>query len=151
MSLLSLAGIVSTAVVFGTDMFFSTVGRSALRRASSSAGTEIMGFFLMFADARMPIWGILAILSNLVLAVTIKSGQRGFCVASLLMLIPFVIVYNRVSQPINRLQTEAAQTGARLDNGRELPASWERVLPIRVLLLVVSVLAQCIALLAASA
>jgi hypothetical protein len=62
------------------------------------------------------------------------------------MLIPFVIVYNRVSQPINRLQTEAAQTGARLDNGRELPASWERVLPIRVLLLVVSVLAQCIAL-----
>ena len=57
MWLVSLVGILSTAVVFGTDMFFLTIGRSALRLASQSAGTEIMGFFHMFADARMPIWG----------------------------------------------------------------------------------------------
>ena len=44
MWLLSLLGILSTAVVFGTDMFFLTIGRSALRLASPSAGTEIMGF-----------------------------------------------------------------------------------------------------------
>ena len=55
MWLLSLVGILSTAVVFGTDMFFLTIGRPALRLASPSAGTEIMGFFHMFADARMPI------------------------------------------------------------------------------------------------
>ncbi len=36
----SLAGILSTAVVSGTDMFFLTVGRPALRLASPSAGTE---------------------------------------------------------------------------------------------------------------
>jgi hypothetical protein len=42
MWLVSLVGILSTAVVFGTDMFFLTVGRSALRLASPSAGTEIM-------------------------------------------------------------------------------------------------------------
>jgi hypothetical protein len=36
----SLVGILSTAVVCGTDMFFLTVGRPALRLASSSAGTE---------------------------------------------------------------------------------------------------------------
>src|ERR1700752_1220337 len=45
MELVSLIGILSTAVVFGTDMFFLTIGRSALRLASPSAGTEIMGFF----------------------------------------------------------------------------------------------------------
>ena len=39
----SLVGILSTAVVCGTDMFFLTVGRPALRLASSSAGTEVMG------------------------------------------------------------------------------------------------------------
>jgi hypothetical protein len=44
MELVSLIGILSTAVVFGTDMFFLTIGRSALRLASPSAGTEIMGF-----------------------------------------------------------------------------------------------------------
>jgi hypothetical protein len=35
----SFIGVLSTAVVCGTDMFFLTVGRPALRLASSSAGT----------------------------------------------------------------------------------------------------------------
>jgi hypothetical protein len=151
MWLLSPVGILSTAVVFGTDMFFLTIGRPALRLASPSAGTEIMGFLHMFADERMPIWGVLAILSNLLLAVLSKSGQRWFYFVSLLMLILFVIIYNRWSKPINRLQTEAAKTGERLDYGRELQASWDRSVMIRVPLLVVSLLAQCVVLLVASA
>jgi hypothetical protein len=151
MWLLSVAGILSTAVVFGTDMFFLTIGRSALRLASPSAGTEIMGFFHLFADARMPIWGISAILSNLLLAVLSRSGQRWFYLASLLMLVLFVILYNLLSKPINRIQTAAAKTGQRLDNGRELQASWDRVLFIRVPLLAMSLLAQCLVLLVASA
>ena len=76
MWLVSLVGILSTAVVFGTDMFFLSIGRPALRLASPSAGTEIMGFFHMLADARTLVWGVLAILSNLLLAVLSKSGQR---------------------------------------------------------------------------
>ena len=151
MWMVSLVGILSTAVVFGTDMFFLTIGRSALRLASPSAGTEVMGFFHMFADARMPIWGVLAILSNLSLVVISRSAQRWFYLASLLMLILFVLLYNLLSKPINRIQTEAAKTGKRLDNSQELQASWDRVLWIRVPLLVVSLLAQCLVLLVASA
>jgi hypothetical protein len=150
MWLLSLVGILGTAVVLGTDMFFLTIGRAALRMASPSAGTEVMGFFHLFADARMPIWGVSAILSNFLLFV-LRSGQRWFYLASLPMLILFVILYNLLSKPINRIQTEAAKTGERLNNGRELQASWDRVLLIRVPLLVVSLLAQCLALLVASA
>src|ERR1700751_3885454 len=151
MWLLSLVGILSTAVVFGTDMFFLTIGRAALRMASPSAGTEIMGFFHLFADARMPIWGVSAILSNLLLVVLSRSGQRWFYLASLLMLFLFVILYKLFSKPINLIQTEAAKTGEILDNGRELQASWDRVLLVRVPLLVVSLLAQCLASLVASA
>ena len=95
MWLASLVGILSTAVVFGTDMFFLTIGRPALRLASASAGTEVMGFLHMFADARMPIWGISAIFSNLLLAVSSKSGQRWFYFALFLMLVLFVAIYNR--------------------------------------------------------
>ena len=149
--LVSLVGILSTAVVLGTDIFFLTVGRPALRLASPSAGTEVMGFFHMFADARMPIWGIAAILSNLSLVVFSRSGQRWFYLASLLTLILFVIFYNLLSKPINRIQTEAAKTGKILDNARKLQASWDRVLLIRVPLLVVSLLAQCLVLLVAQA
>jgi hypothetical protein len=151
MWLFSLVGILSTAVVFGTDMFFLTIGRPALRLASPSAGTEIMGFFHMFADARMPFWGVSAILSNFLLIGLSKNGQRWFYFASLLMLMLFVIIYNRLSRPINRLQTEAAKTGQTLNNSRELRASWDRSLMTRVPLLVVSLVAQCLALLVASA
>ena len=147
----SLVGILSTAVVCGTDMFFLTVGRPALRLASTSAGTEVMGFLHMFADARMPIWGILAILSNFLLVVSSGSGQRWFYSVSLLMLIMFVVIYARLSKPINRLQTEAAKTGEMLANSRELQASWDRVLLVRVPLLAASLLAQCLVLLVSSA
>ena len=147
----SLIGILSTAVICGTDMFFLTVGRPALRLASPSAGTEVMGFFHLFGDARMPVWGISAILSNFVLALFSRSGHRGFYFASLSMLIPFVVIYNRLSKPINRLQTEAAKTGGSLDNARELQASWDRSVMIRTPLLVVSLIAQCLALLTTSA
>jgi hypothetical protein len=147
----SLVGILSTAVVLGTDMFFLTCGRPALRLASSSAGTEVMGFIHMIADARMPIWVVTAILCNLLLAVFSRSEQRWFYFASLLMLILFVIGYLRLSKPINQIQTEAAKKGQSLNNGRELQASWDRSLMIRVPLLVASLLAQCLVLLVAQA
>ena len=47
----------------------------------------------------------------------ILDRQRWFYAVSVLMLLLFVIVYNRLSKPINRLQTEAAKTGRSLDNG----------------------------------
>src|SRR5262245_21951040 len=100
----SQVGILSTAVVLGTDMFFLSIGRPALRLASPSAGTEVMGFFHMIADARMPIWGVSAILSNFLLVVFSRSGQRWFYFAPLMMLILFVVIYARLSKPINRIQ-----------------------------------------------
>jgi len=110
-----------------------------------------MGFIHMIADARMPIWVVAAMLCNLVLAVFGSSEQRWFYFTSLLMLILFVIGYFRWSKPINEIQTEAAKTGKSLNNGRELQASWDRVLIIRVPLLIVSLLAQSLVLLVASA
>ena len=143
----SLAGILSTAVVWGTDIFFLTVGRSALRLATISAATEVVGFLHMFADARMPIWGASAILSNVFLVLFSRTGQRWFYGVSLFMLLAFLIVYNRWSKPINLVQTEAARNGRQLENGRELQAAWDRSLVIRVPLLMLSMLAQCLVLL----
>jgi hypothetical protein len=143
----SLVGILCTAVLFGTDMFFLSVGRPALRLASESAGTEVMGFIHLFGDARMPIWGVLAILSNLLLSLLSRDGHRGLYLLSFSVLILFVVVYNRLSKPINRLQTEGAKTGRTIVNARELQASWDRSVMIRAPLLVASLLAQCLVLL----
>ncbi len=142
----SLAGLMSTAVIFGTDMFFLTVGRPGLRLAPQATSTEVMGFIHLFGDKRMPIWGILALLSNLLLVLFSGSRHRTFYLLSLSMLILFVVIYDRLSKPINRLQTAAARTGRRLDNAGALQASWDRSLMMRVPLLAVSMLAQFIAL-----
>ena len=96
-------------------------------------------------------WGVAAILSNILLTVFSSNEQRCLYFASLSMLILFVISYHRLSKPINQIQTEAAKNGESLNNGRELQASWDRSLIIRVPLLVVSLLAQCLALLVAFA
>jgi hypothetical protein len=146
-----LVGILCTAVVCGTDMFFLTVGRPALRLASPAAGTEVMGFFHIFGDARMPIWGVLAILSNLLLGLLTRGRHRSLYLLSVSVLSLFVVIYTRLSKPINRLQTEAAKTGGKLDNARELQASWDRSVMTRTPLLVVSLIAQCLALLTTSA
>jgi hypothetical protein len=100
---------------------------------------------------RMPIWGSLAILSNFLLVLFSRSTHRAFYLLSLSMLILFVVIYDRLSKPINRLQTQAARTGARLDNARGLQASWDRSLMIRFPLLVVSIFAQFVGLLSTSA
>jgi hypothetical protein len=98
------------------------------------------------ADADL---GRLGDLSHFLLVVLSRSRQRWFYFVSLLMLILFVVIYNRVSKPINRLQTEAARTGESLNNGRELQAAWDRSVMIRAPLLVVSLLVQCLVLLVA--
>jgi hypothetical protein len=80
------------------------------------------------------------------------AGERWMLyLLSLSMLILFVVVYSRYSKPINRLQTEAAKTGGKLDSARELQASWDRSLMVRVPVLVICMLAQFVALLATSA
>ena len=82
MGAVSLMAFLARQLVCVTDMFFLTVGRPALRLASSSAGTEVMGFYYMFGDARMPIWGVAAILCNLLLVVVSNGEQRWFYLAS---------------------------------------------------------------------
>jgi hypothetical protein len=144
--LTSLTGLMSTAVIFGTDAFFLTIGRLALRSAEEPATTQVMGYIHVFGDRRMPIWGSLAILSNFLLVLFSRSGHRAFYLMSLSVLLLFVAIYDRLSKPINRLQAEAAKTGGRLDNGRGLQASWDRSVMIRFPLLVVSMFAQFVAL-----
>jgi len=107
-----------------------------------------MGFIHLLGDRRMPIWGVSAISSNLLLVLFSGNRHRALYLLWLSMLILFVVIYNRFSKPINRLQTAAAKTGGRLDGARVLQASWDRSLTMRVPLLAVSMLAQCVALLA---
>jgi len=79
-----------------------------------------MGFLHMFADARMPIWGAAAIVSNILLVVFTRTGQRWFYAVSLVTLLLFLIVYNRLSNKAH--QSSPNRSGKE----RPQPRQWSR-------------------------
>ncbi len=59
----------------------------------------------------MPIWGILAMFSNLFLILVSRSGHRAFYLLSLSMLILFVFIYDRFAKPINQASNRSGEKG----------------------------------------
>ena len=59
--LAALIAVVSTGVVYGTDVFCALVQRPALARVDDVALTAVMGNVHRVADQRMPVPGILGL------------------------------------------------------------------------------------------
>ncbi|MGI4742153.1 MAG: hypothetical protein ACRYG7_43905 [Janthinobacterium lividum] len=60
--------LLSTGVVYGTDVFFALVARPALRRADEASLTQVLGHLHAVADARMPVLGAMALVATAALA-----------------------------------------------------------------------------------
>ena len=61
--LVALLAIVSTGVVYGTDVFCALVQRPALARVDDATLTAIMGNVHRYGDRRMPAPGIVGIIA----------------------------------------------------------------------------------------
>ena len=134
--------LLSAGVVYGTDIFFAVVGRSALRQVSDAALTETLGRLHQVGDARMPVFGAAGLLCTLALVFAAGPGSAAstFALLALAGLGTQLAAYLRVAQPINRQQTAAAQQGVTLPNARDLQQRWDSVLPLRALGMVTAML-----------
>ena len=65
---------------------------------------------------------------------------------ALVLLLVWLALYARISAPINRQLTAAADAGTTLPNGRTLQAHWDRIIDTRALLQGLAVAGLCIAL-----
>jgi chemotaxis regulatin CheY-phosphate phosphatase CheZ len=63
-----------------------------------------------------------------------------------LSLITFVVIYTRISKPVNTALTAAAVADRVPDNARELQARWDSVIDGRVALQTLALAALCVAL-----
>ena len=61
--LAALVAVLSTGVVYGTDVFCALVQRPALGRVDDATLTAAMGNVHRFADRRLPAPGVLAVLA----------------------------------------------------------------------------------------
>jgi len=110
--LAAIIAVLSAGVIYGTDAFCALVQRPALARVDDAALTAVMGNVHRFGDRRLPVPGILGIIASA--AASLLAALAGRPVASatagaaLALLVVWVLLYLRVSAPINRALTAAA-------------------------------------------
>src|SRR5690348_2759101 len=118
----ALVTVLGSGVVYGTDVFCAMVMRPALAHVGDDALVAVMGQVHRYGDRRMPLPGVVGIAGAVVGTVTgavaghwAQTAAAG--IASLALLV-WLLLYTRLSAPINRQLTDAAEAGRTLTNGR---------------------------------
>jgi hypothetical protein len=149
--LFALVAVLGTGVVYGTDVFCAMVQRPALARIDDRALLAVMGNVHRYGDRRMPVPGVLGLVAAAISAVLagvtgqwVPAAAAGVAVG---VLLAWLVVYLRVSAPINRQLTAASDQSAPSTDARALQHNWDRVITIRAVLQGAAVTALGIALL----
>ena len=134
----ALLAIVSTGVVYGTDAFCALVLRPALARVDDATLTAIMGNVHRYGDRRMPAPGILGLIAaataSVLAAVAGHPAESVTAGVAVLLLVGWVVLYLRISAPINRTLTAAADAHQTPANARALQRDWDRIIVPRAVL-----------------
>src|SRR6201996_1899554 len=101
MAMISLAfALLGAAAVYGTDVFFCVVGRTALAHVSDAALVETMGRLHEVADRRMPIFGVLGI-GGAIGSVAFSRASLAWTLGAIVAQLVWLGVYRVVSAPVN--------------------------------------------------
>ena len=149
--LFALVAVLGTGVVYGTDVFCAMVQRPALARIDDRALLAVMGNIHRYGDRRMPVPGVLGLVAAAISVVFAATAGRwtqavaaGVAVGLLMV---WLVIYLRLSAPINHQLTDAIGQSDPAINARELQHNWDRVITIRAVLQGLAVTALCTALL----
>jgi hypothetical protein len=138
------------AVIYGTDVFCALVQRPALAHVDDRALTSVMGRVHQYGDRRLPVPGAVGIAAALLAAITAaiasRPGAAAAAAVAVAVLAAWLIIYVRVSAPINRTLTAAAKTGDVPSDARSLQRRWDGVIVTRAVLQGIAVAALCAAL-----
>ena len=146
----ALIGMLGIAVVYGTDTFCAIVLQPALASVEDRALVAVMGSVHRYGDRRMPVPWVVGILAAVVTGVSggiaAHWTQATAAGAAVVLQLVWLALYARVSAPINRQLTAAADAGKPLPNGRALQAKWDSIIGTRAVLQGLTLVALGIAL-----
>ncbi|CDO08185.1 DUF1772 domain-containing protein [Mycolicibacterium cosmeticum] len=147
----ALVTVLGTGVVYGTDVFCAMVMRPALARIDDAMLVTVMGHVHHYGDRRMVIPGVLGVVAAAVCTIAAAAAahwtQAVAAGTALAALSIWLLLYIRISAPINRQLTTAADTDQPLPNGRALQARWDSIINGRAVLQGLAVTAACVVLL----
>lgn len=148
----ALIAVLATAVVYGTDVFCAMVQRPALAAVDDRALVAVMGNVHRYGDRRMPLPGVVGILgaalSTALAAAMGNWAQAVPAATALLLLLLWLVLYTRVSKPINLRLTAAADSGDVPSDARVLQGHWDRIIDARATIQGLAVASLCVTLIA---
>jgi hypothetical protein len=148
--LAALIAVIGNAVVYGTDVFCAIVLRPALAHVDDRALAAVSGFVHRYGDRRMPVPGVVGVAAAAASAAfAALAGHWAQAISAgvaVVLLVIWLLLYLRVSAPINRELTAAAENNRVLTNVRALQADWDRIIYARAVLQGLALTALCLTL-----
>jgi hypothetical protein len=146
----AIVALLGTALVFGTDAFSALVLKPALARVDDAVLAVAMGNVHRFGDRRMPVPGVIGLVASAVAGVLFAVGGHTptmiLAGTATLLWIVWLLLYVRISAPINRRLTAAADEHETPADARALQHGWDSIIWLRATLLGLVVLALAVAL-----
>ncbi|MCE4025521.1 DUF1772 domain-containing protein [Microbacterium sp. Au-Mic1] len=146
----AIGAITAIAVIFGTDVVTAVVLRSVYAEVDERTLVQVVGRGHYYGDRRLPIVGIAGVV--LTAATAALSAFWGSAIAAALAaaalaaLLIWLILFGRISKPINTAFTAAALSGQVPREARSLQDRWESILPLRATLQGLALVLLCVAL-----
>src|SRR6202034_765044 len=136
--ILAAVALLASAVIYGTDVFCAIVQRPALAQVSDAGLTSVMGRVHESDARRMPLPGVVGVIAAALAAIT--AGIAGHAVAATAAAVAvaaqvvWLVIYLRISAPVNRALTAAARAGEVPADARSLQRRWDSVITARAIL-----------------
>jgi hypothetical protein len=150
LDVLATAAALATAVIFGTDTLGALVMRPTYAALDDAAMTRVVGLSHRYGNARMPLPGILSVVAGAAATLTaFLTGRPAAGVAAgiaLLLLLVWLVLFNRISLPINKTFIEAAEAGRVPPSARQLQQRWDSIINLRAALQGAALLGFCLTL-----
>jgi hypothetical protein len=144
--------ILNVGIIYGTDLFSLIVLRPALARVDDQTLVAIMGRVHQFADRRLRLPGIAGLAFTVAGAAFVAGVDRlGATIAGIVGVIASVmwlVIYSRISAPINARLTAATLSGETPLDTRLLQQRWDGVITARSALQLLTLLSLCLLLIA---
>ena len=139
--------VLASGIIYGTDVFSAIVLRPALALVDDGTLVSTMGRVHDFADRRLRVPGVAGIGTAIAgTAVVAATGHVGATIAGVIAVVAlaiWLIIYARISAPINARLTAAAQRGELPRDVRRLQQRWDSVITARSGLQMLAILALC--------
>jgi hypothetical protein len=147
----ALVAVLGTAVVYGTDVFCAMVQRPALAAVDDRALVAVMGNVHRYGDRRMPLPGVVGLVAAAASAALAALAGRWAeaipAATAVALLLVWLVLYIRISAPINRQLTAASRSFEVPSNARALQDDWDRIIDARAVIQGLAVTALCLSLL----